>query len=155
MYLLRSFRRNIYNNNENYVIYTNPYPYNRNNFIFKTVSIQYGKYKKTCKINDDMVIISNYKYNKLHNSSKYVNISLQFIKNKVTLYHENGINYIQNRNGDIMYMYNGLEELYFINKCIIKRIYDWHRNYINLAIILMLGIIMVALIFNEILSIKN
>lgn len=111
-----------------------------NDGIFKIINVHHNKYKKSYKTHDNMAIISNYKYDKLHHSSKYINITLCFNKSKIWhIYNmDNTITYVQYRNDILIYLNEHFKfdkdeykyEFYFINKCLVKHIYgrNWYQH---------------------------
>lgn len=127
MYLLHLFKIDITKGNKNNVVAR----INCKSTIIhaKIISFYYGKYKKAFETYDNIVVISNYKYNKLHYSSKYYNILVGVYENKLMLYRVNNmvwVSYIQYKNNVLIYAcdksINNINEYYYVNKCLIKSI---------------------------------
>ena len=107
---------------------------------FETSTNIYGKYKKTYETHGNIAIISNYKNNKLHGCSKYVNLMMDITQSKYIMLINKKLtkftSYIQYKNGIIVYMYYSFTlnncpitvEYYFVNKCLIKLIQNIDGN---------------------------
>lgn len=134
MYLINLFKKHISHSVETLEIYDINGQFNR---VFQVLNIDCGKNKKVCKYHNYKAIILNYKHDKLHHGSKYINIIFTFNSNWTMLFVDNSnyiIQYIYYKNDNIIFGYNNgslrfpkyilEEEYYFYNKCIIKVIKD-------------------------------
>ena len=138
MYLINLFKKCVSHSTEKLEIYD----INGNsNYIFQVLSVDCGKNKKVCMYHSNKVIISNYKHNKLHYSSKYINIFTTIADSKIILCANDDIyiiDYICYKNDEIVFSYSiynrsitkvvHADEYYFHNKCLIKYISDINGN---------------------------
>lgn len=125
MYLIRLFKTDI---TKGYKINVVNNFNSTNERTFITMTSQYHKYKKVFETYDDIVIISNYKYDKLY-YSKYMNIIIIIKQNKLVLcipMHNNIIACAKYKNDGLRYACakndNIYLEWYYVNKCLIKHV---------------------------------